>query len=71
VDDIVTVTEDEIRDTMRALSVNPKTLAEPSGAVAPAAFLFHARELPDAKVTVAVISGGNIDPALLAELQRS
>jgi threonine dehydratase len=71
VDDIITVTEDEIRDTMRALSVNPKTLAEPSGAVAPAAFLFHARELPDAKVTVAVISGGNIDPAQLAELQRS
>jgi threonine dehydratase len=70
VDDIVTVTEDEIREAMRALCANPKTLAEPSGAVAPAAFLFHAGELPDTKINVAVISGGNIDPKLLAELRR-
>ena len=69
VDDIVSVTEDEIRETMRALSVNPKTLAEPSGAVAPAAFLFHAYELPHTKINVAVISGGNIDPKLLADLR--
>jgi threonine dehydratase len=69
VDDIVSVTEDEIREAMRALSVNPKTLAEPSGAVAPAAFLFHADELPNTKINVAVISGGNIDPKLLAELR--
>jgi len=68
VDDIVSVTEDEIRETMRRLSANPKTLAEPSGAVAPAAFLFHANELPNTKINVAVISGGNIDPQLLAEL---
>jgi threonine dehydratase len=69
VDDIVTVTEDEIRAAMRVLSENEKTLAEPSGAVAPAAFLFHADQLPDAKIAVAVISGGNIDPAVLAELR--
>src|SRR5271157_5859760 len=68
VDDIVSVTEDEIREAMRALSVNAKTLAEPSGAVAPAAFLFHADELPKTSINVAVISGGNIDPKLLAEL---
>jgi threonine dehydratase len=71
VDDIVSVTENEIREAMHALSANPKTLAEPSGAVAPAAFLFHAAELPPAAVNVAVISGGNIDPTLLAELRRS
>ena len=70
VDDIVTVTEDEIREAMRALSGNAKTMAEPSGAVAPAAFLFHADELPNTKINVAVISGGNIDPKLLAELQN-
>ncbi len=69
VDDIVTVTEDEIRAAMRVLSENEMTLAEPSGAVAPAAFLFHADQLPDAKIAVAVISGGNIDPAVLAELR--
>ena len=70
VDDIVTVTEDEIRGAMRSLSGNAKTLAEPSGAVAPAAFLFHADRLPNTKINVAVISGGNIDPTLLAELRR-
>jgi threonine dehydratase len=70
VDDIVTVTEEEIRETMRALSGNAKTLAEPSGAVAPAAFLFHADELPNTKINVAVISGGNLDPQILRELRR-
>jgi threonine dehydratase len=70
VDDIVSVTEEEIRAATRALSANPQTVAEPSGAVAPAAFLFHASELPATKINVAVISGGNIDPALLVELQE-
>ena len=70
VDDIVTVTEDEIREAMLALSANTQTLAEPSGAVAVAAFLFHADELPTTKINVAVISGGNIDPTLLAELRN-
>ena len=70
VDDIVSVTEDEIREAMRALSANAKTLAEPSGAVAVAAFLFHADELPKTAINVAVISGGNIDPTLLAELGK-
>jgi threonine dehydratase len=69
VDDIVSVTEHEIRETMRALSANPQTIAEPSGAVAPAAFLFHADQLPDKKLNVAVISGGNIDPQLLRALR--
>ena len=71
VDDIVSVNEDEIREALRALSANAKTLAEPSGAVAVAAFLFHADELPNRKINVAVISGGNIDPKLLAELRKS
>jgi threonine dehydratase len=71
VDDIVSVTEDEILEAMRVLCTNAKTVAEPSGAVTVAAFLFHAAELPDTKINVAVISGGNIDPALLAELRKS
>jgi threonine dehydratase len=69
-DDIVTVTEDEIQETMARLSTNPKTVAEPSGAVATAAFLFHRDQLPNTKINVAVISGGNVDPQMLAELQR-
>jgi len=68
VDDIVSVTEEEILETMLRLSANPKTVAEPSGAVATAAFLFHSTELPDTKMNVAVISGGNIDPMLLADV---
>jgi threonine dehydratase len=69
VDDIVTVTEDEIMQAVRILSANPKTVAEPSGAVAPAAFLFHPERLPASNLTVAVISGGNIDPALLQRVR--
>jgi threonine dehydratase len=69
VDDIVTVSEEEIREAMQRLAANPKTTAEPSGAVAVAAFLFHAAELPQTKMNVAVISGGNIEPHLLAELR--
>jgi threonine dehydratase len=70
VDDIITVTEDEIRDAARLLSENDNTVAEPSGAVAVAGFLFRREELPPAKLAVAVISGGNIDPKMLAELRR-
>ena len=70
VDDIVSVKEDEIQQAMHALSVNPQTVAEPSGAVAVAAFLFRASELPCTKINVAVISGGNIDPEMLAELRK-
>jgi threo-3-hydroxy-L-aspartate ammonia-lyase len=68
VDDIVTVKEDEIREAMRRLARNPQTVAEPSGAVAVAAFLFRRDQLPVTKLNVAVISGGNIDPEVLAEI---
>jgi threonine dehydratase len=70
VDDIVTVSEDEIRRAMRLLAANPKTLAEPSGAVAVAAFLFHQDQLPKTSMNVAVISGGNVEAEILAELSK-
>jgi len=70
VDDIVTVSEDEIREAMKRLAQNPKTVAEPSGAVAVAGFLFRGKELPRATVHVAVISGGNIEPRMLAEIRQ-
>lgn len=69
VDDIITVKESEIEQAMRALSGNSNTIAEPSGATAVAGFLFHAAELPKTTWNVAVISGGNIDPQLLAKLR--
>ena len=36
-----------------------------------AAWLFHAGELPQARTPVAVLSGGNIDPGLLATTLRA
>ncbi len=70
VDDIVSVSETEIQEAMRALSVDAKTTAEPSGAVSVAAFLFHADQLPRTTHNVAVISGGNIDPKVLAAMRK-
>jgi threonine dehydratase len=68
VDGIVTVTEAEIRAAMRAIIATTRLLPEPSGAVATAALLFHGAELPRYTVAVAVVSGGNVDPALLAQI---
>ncbi len=69
VDDIITVTEDEIRQAMKYLAMNPDTIAEPSGAVATAGFIFHAHELPRTKLNVAIISGGNIEPGMLKKIR--
>ena len=68
VEGIITVTEAEIRAAMRAIVAATRLVPEPSGAVAAAALLFHAAELPEYKKAVAVVSGGNVDPALLAEV---
>jgi len=65
VDDVVTVSEDEIRDAMAVLATRSHLVAEPSGAVATAAYL-HA-DVPAGR-TVAVVSGGNVDPALLLDV---
>jgi threonine dehydratase len=67
VHDIVTVTEAEIAEATRRLLLDARLLAEPSGAVSAAAFLFHRDVLPPGR-TVAVVSGGNIDPAVLRSL---
>jgi threonine dehydratase len=69
VDDIITVTEDEIRQAMKYLCANLQTTAEPSGAVAAAGFIFHAKELPQRRLNVAIISGGNIEPEMLNQLR--
>ncbi|MBY8871979.1 threonine/serine dehydratase [Micromonospora sp. PLK6-60] len=64
-DRIVTVGEEEIAAAMGRLAREARLVAEPSGAVALAARLFHAGELPPGR-TVAVVSGGNVEPAVLA-----
>jgi len=68
VDGIVTVSEAEIRAAMRAIVSVTRLVPEPSGAVATAALLFHANKLPTCRKAVAIVSGGNVDPALLAEV---
>jgi len=68
VDDIVTVSEAEIRQAVRRLALEARLVAEPSGAVTFAAWLNRGDQLPPARATVAVISGGNVDPRLLAEI---
>lgn len=66
-DGITTVSEEQIRSAMAVLARKARLVAEPSGAVALAAYLYRADELPAGR-TVAVISGGNVDPELLADV---
>ena len=70
VHDIVTVSEDEIFAAVRKLALRARLVAEPGGAVAAAACLFRdAKEFGVGEgPLVAVLSGGNIDPSLLARV---
>ncbi len=68
VDGIITVTEAEIRAAMRAIVATARLVPEPSGAVTTAALMFHAAELPPYRKAVAIVSGGNVDPQMLAEV---
>ena len=68
---IVTVTEQEMRVAVRRLAREVRLVAEPGGAAAVAAWLFHSGEMPAAARPVAVLSGGNIDPELLAAILRT
>jgi threonine dehydratase len=68
---VVTVTEDEILSTVGSLAREFRVVAEPSGAVAPAAWLHHADSIRDRFAlgdgpVVAIVSGGNLDPSVLA-----
>lgn len=70
-DGIVTVSEEEILSTVGSLPREFRVVAEPSGAVAPAAWLHHGPELVERfglgdGPVVAIVSGGNLDPAVLA-----
>lgn len=60
VDDIVTVTEEQIVEAMRLLWTRTKLVVEPSGAVPLAAVLADRERFADRSVVV-VVSGGNVD----------
>jgi threonine dehydratase len=61
VDDIVTVSEEAIREAMRLLLTRAKLLAEGSGAAATAALLSGRVRAPAGARVVAIVSGGNVD----------
>ncbi|WP_026256042.1 threonine/serine dehydratase [Mycobacterium sp. 155] len=61
-DGVITVTEDEIRAAIRELAYRAHLVVEPSGAVALAGY--HRGQLPKGPAVV-IVSGGNIEPALL------
>ncbi|MDQ2938336.1 MAG: threonine/serine dehydratase [Acidobacteriota bacterium] len=66
-EDVLTVTDEEIIETMKILLFRMKLLVEPSGAAAAAAVL--TRKLShDPKRVGVILSGGNIDAALLSQL---
>ncbi|MBV9569661.1 MAG: threonine/serine dehydratase [Alphaproteobacteria bacterium] len=65
VNDIVTVSEDQIREAMRRIASEARLVAEPSGAVAAAGAFATGQPLEEA---VAVVSGGNVDPKMYAEI---
>jgi threonine dehydratase len=68
-DEIVTVSEDDIATAVRQLATQARLVAEPSGAASLAAHESGAAQQPNADdARVIVISGGNIDPARLVEL---
>jgi threonine dehydratase len=67
VEDIVIVTDAEILDALRFALLRLKLVIEPSGAVTLAALLAN-RLPPELGRVGAIISGGNIDPPVLANL---
>ncbi len=68
VDGMLGVSEEEIVNAMRLTLTATSIVPEPSGAVALAAALYHADELPPAKQVAVIISGGNLDPTLRKQL---
>ena len=67
VDQVVTVSEDEIAAAILALIEKQKLIAEGAGAVSVAAAMFH--KLPiEGKKVVCLISGGNIDVNILSRV---
>ena len=66
VDDIVTVTDDEVASAILALMEKQKLVAEGAGALSVAASMFE--KVPQYKNTVCIVSGGNIDVNILSRV---
>ena len=68
VDDLVTVSDEEIHDAMRGLLQRGKLLVEGAGAAGVAALLAGRTEWQSGRRVVTVLSGGNVDFARLKEV---
>lgn len=66
-DDVVTVTDDSIKKATEMLVSRHKLIVEYSGAATTAALLSQAVDVEGLRVAV-IVSGGNLDPMLLASL---
>jgi threonine dehydratase len=66
VDDIVAVSEESVLDAMRWYALEAKLAVEPTGALTLAAVRSGAVRAEGP--TVVIVSGGNVDPALLARV---
>ena len=69
--DVVLVSDDEVLDAVRRLAIDAHIVVEPTGAVPAAAALSGRVSLRKGAKVGVVLSGGNIDPALLASILAS
>ncbi len=65
--DVVTVTEDDAAEAMRLVLRTTHQLAEPAGSLAVAALIAHPH-LARGRTVAAILSGGNCDGPLLAQV---
>jgi threonine dehydratase len=70
VDDVVTVSDDEVAEAMVLLLERSKLVVEGAGAVAVAALMQGRVKAPASGDVCAVLSGGNVDASLLSECIR-
>jgi threonine dehydratase len=68
---VVTVSDEEVKDAMRFLLLRMKLLVEPTGAVPVALLLSGRLGVPKHQWVGVILSGGNADPGLLAEVLRT
>ncbi|HLE58157.1 MAG TPA: threonine/serine dehydratase [Candidatus Limnocylindria bacterium] len=68
-DEVVTVTEEQMADAMRQLAARARLVVEPSGAAGMAAHLSGAAPQPPGDdQRVVILSGGNVDPVAYARI---
>ncbi len=67
VEEILLVSDEQVLDTLKFILTRMKLVVEPTGAVAPAAVYHGLAPVSGAKIGV-IISGGNVDPSLLARV---